>query len=1480
MSVCPPPPPETMRREVLPCPLARRSAVRAVRPLALAWLALLAACSAVPDPSLGCTDDAQCQNGRCVNGVCVADLKADSAGGNDGQIADAGPDVVIACTSTEQCQEAWAKLSACVTPTCTNGQCSAQPMPDQATCTTIGLCPAYGRCNVGNCLAESAPCDDNNPCTADQCLPTGCNHVAFGGGINCTDDGKPCTDDLCKLGNCVHPLRQGRCLVDGICANDGERAFAVGCEQCDATKPDQWQLAASGGCIDDDPCTGDEVCNSSGACVGQPILCDDGNPCTDDSCDGALGCVQLPNTATCTDDDPCTSGDGCVGGTCAHTSALECDDQNPCTLDTCNSALGCSSIPTEGTCLADADPCTDDVCIAGKCVGVPSVTVCQIGSICVPGGVTSDANPCLICAPNVDATTWTVLDGVGCDDGNACTTLDTCKNGGCFGALVECNDGSGCTYDSCDPFAGCVYAPITGACDDGSACTTNDTCVQGQCKGTIVGPADCLDGNPCTTDWCDDVAGCTHAPNSGPCDDNDPCTKNDFCNTAACLPGYIVCPCEFHSDCDDSNSCTLDVCVIGDGCSNTAIGGGKACDDSDPCTGNDTCNGAICSGVPLLCDDNNPCTADVCLAELGCIHKPLQGIVCDDDSKCTKADVCVDGSCVGVPLLCDDGNDCTTDSCAPAQGKCKATPREDGAPCVTDGIPCTLDICLNAKCTHSLVASGFCLIDGACISGGASHPAKACFGCLPAASPTGWSLLVGAACDDGNACTVNTACTVSGACVGPPWDCDDNDACTLDACSPQAIGKDPCLHVSKSGACDDGNACTTSDVCKNGVCQGTSTVCEDDNPCTLDACSPSSGCFATQVADGTACTNDDIACTLDICEDGGCTHPLAADACWIGGTCVNAGQAAPGAPCTSCQPKVSTKAWSPATGPNCDDGDPCTGGDACSNGVCVGDPTKACDDNNPCTSDSCSPTTGCAHAAVSGPCSDGNPCTVGETCTGGECLGGAPVVCAQPANGDCKVATCVPATGGCTLVSSCTALHSCVEGLCVTAQAGTAGPVEVPLPNASQPLRPTLAWQESFVGPSGAIPQLWLAAQDRGCKPDLGLSSSVVLARLAAGEAAPSITTIAGSPPPATTAWCAAQPVLSAHPNGFDALLLTWLEGGATGSSCAFESAGGAIRIGLVGQGGGKLVTQVAAPCPVGATTPLPWRPEALATSALAGSSGEISLNQLSGVLLRASVGGGLAWQGSALVAWGGAKGSAAPSVTMPGLIEVNVAARSSIVPWLTGHVALTPARYLGASGGVAALLAWSIDASGKPAATRQVVVTGAGIGGDISYAAVDSALDTQAGKLGVLVSGLSTDAGKTRAFLAFARIQPQQAAMVNPPVVHVSDLPAGVPVRPLDAFRLTQLPGTGAFLAVWVQPGGAVLQGARIAPTSDSSFQLTALGALAANFAGHAIDAGADAFGGLSELVIDPTGTRFSLAWEGTGSLWLLTSPLPTVAP
>src|SRR5262249_9123293 len=80
--------------------------------------------------------------------------------------------------------------------------------------------------------------------------------------------------------------------------------------------------------------------------------CDDHDPCTDDRCDAALGCVHVPNTAACDDADPCTTGDTCSGGVCRGVNP--CDDGDPCTVDTCQAGGGCAH--AQAGC-DDANPC-------------------------------------------------------------------------------------------------------------------------------------------------------------------------------------------------------------------------------------------------------------------------------------------------------------------------------------------------------------------------------------------------------------------------------------------------------------------------------------------------------------------------------------------------------------------------------------------------------------------------------------------------------------------------------------------------------------------------------------------------------------------------------------------------------------------------------------------------------------------------------------------------------------------------------------------------------------------------------------------------------------------------------------------------------------------------------------------------------------------------------------------------------------------
>ena len=176
--------------------------------------------------------------------------------------------------------------------------------------------------------------------------------------------------------------------------------------------------------------------------------------------------------------------------------------------------------------------------------------------------------------------------------------------------------------------------------------------------------------------------------------------------------------------------------------------------------------------------------------------------------------------------------------------------------------------------------------------------------------------------------------------------------------------------------CDDGDPCTVNDQCTGGVCAGNPVACNDDLPCTQDAC------------------------------DGGvCTHAVAPGFCLIAGTCWTEAQKNPAAPCQRCATPLSRTTWSNADGAACDDGDPCTSLDACGGGLCSGTPLTCEDDGNPCTQAVCE-AGGCVHKATAGTCDDGDPCTGPDVCDKGTCTPG-PVV-----DGDGDQATPTGCPGG------------------------------------------------------------------------------------------------------------------------------------------------------------------------------------------------------------------------------------------------------------------------------------------------------------------------------------------------------------------------------------------------------------------------------------------------------------------------------------
>jgi cysteine-rich repeat protein len=301
--------------------------------------------------------------------------------------------------------------------------------------------------------------------------------------------------------------------------------------------------------------------------------------------------------------------------------------------------------------------------------------------------------------------------------------------------------------------------------------------------------------------------------------------------------------------CDDQNTAS------GDGCSATCqnekcyecVGqpstcapssAGTPCDDGDPNTVNDRCDGAgTCTdacgdgvvGSGEQCDDGNGASADGCSATCQieecytCAGEP---------SVCTPA---------ANTTACDDGNACTDDLCDGA-GTCVGT--NNAAPC-NDGLFCNgTDLCGGGACT---VNSGDPCGAGAECADTCNEAQDSCN------TPAG------------------TTCT------------DEGNPCTDNACN----GQGACTATNNTAPCDDADACTTQDRCSGGTCGGTQMQCDDGQFCNGGETCQGGTCIpGTPRPNGDPCTDMLFCNGTDTCQ---------------GGVCQHAGDPCPGTACNTCQ---------------------------------------------------------------------------------------------------------------------------------------------------------------------------------------------------------------------------------------------------------------------------------------------------------------------------------------------------------------------------------------------------------------------------------------------------------------------------------------------------------------------------------------------------------------------------------------------------
>ena len=316
-------------------------------------------------------------------------------------------------------------------------------------------------------------------------------------------------------------------------------------------------------------------------------------------------CADLEEGDSCDDSDPCTVLDACSGGECIGVakdcSALDAVCQSVGVCDAATGACEAQAIPENSSC-DDGDACTlDDVCREGQCVGGETVEACSCTGL---------------------------ENGVVCDDQNPCTENDECNNEVCEGTAKDCSALDGpCQTGTCSAMSGACTVNVheDGTdCEDGNLCTLGDQCLDGACVYSDL--KDCA--QDCRSGLCAPETGTCDGPvleNGTLCEDGDTCTNN-ACADGVCTVTRNECECVGQED-------------------------GASCSDGDNCTQNDRCLNEVCVGDELVCEGSaDGCLLGQCNRDNGtCETVPADfGTLCDDGDACTLDDYCSEGFCQGV----------------------------------------------------------------------------------------------------------------------------------------------------------------------------------------------------------------------------------------------------------------------------------------------------------------------------------------------------------------------------------------------------------------------------------------------------------------------------------------------------------------------------------------------------------------------------------------------------------------------------------------------------------------------------------------------------------------------------------------------------------------------------------------------------------------------------------------------------------------
>jgi hypothetical protein len=512
----------------------------------------------------------------------------------------------------------------------------------------------------------------------------------------------------------------------------------------------------------------------------------------------------------------------------------------------CKATSECTT-PQPGQCL-DSGSCVDGHCVysfkedGSDCSGTSSEQCRESTGLCKSGTCE------YIHKTNGD-----------CNDGNACTTSDTCNSAGsCAGTTTACN----APPSQCHEPAGvcsngqCSYAfkAHTASCDDGNPCTVNDVCDgAGVCAGTTLScntpPGQCHEwAGTCSNNACNYRV----KPGNSSCDDGNSCTAGDVCSSSGTCVGTQLSCNNLPSQCHEwAGTCSNNACNYRLKPTNSSCNDGNACTTSDVCNGNGVCAGAqlSCNSPPSQCHEwAGTCSNNACNYRL----KPTNSS-CNDGDSCTVTDTCnANGTCGGTRLSCTSppsqchewAGTCSNNACD-YRLKAAGSSCNDGNTCTLNDVCAATGTCAGTPLTCNAPPSQCHEFAGTCTNNACDYRLKA----------------AGSSCNDSNTCTLNDVCAATGTCAGTPLTCNSPPSqchefagtCTNNACD---------YRLKQAGApCSTGNACTTGDACAStGECvSGMPSVCENDleNCQRATGCDPQFGCrYESSCRPGQFCCGD------------------------------------------------------------------------------------------------------------------------------------------------------------------------------------------------------------------------------------------------------------------------------------------------------------------------------------------------------------------------------------------------------------------------------------------------------------------------------------------------------------------------------------------------------------------------------------------------------------------------------------------------